>query len=206
MSKAYLKKLASYVKNGGRVVGTYISGVVDENDLAYMNEWPKELQDIYGVEPLETDVLYPGQSNTLNFDGHEYKAHDYCETLINCRGKVLAKYASDFYQDTPAVVEHEYGAGKGYYLACRTDYDFLEKFYEEIASDLIPELPICKSSSKVSIQVRENENTQYWFVQNFSDKEAKIKLDKELLDLIGGKKDKGEVVLKPFESKVYGVE
>ena len=44
MSKAYLKKLASYVKNGGRVVGTYISGVVDENDLAYMNEWPKELR------------------------------------------------------------------------------------------------------------------------------------------------------------------
>ncbi|MDE7050484.1 MAG: Beta-galactosidase C-terminal domain, partial [Lactobacillus sp.] len=66
--------------------------------------------------------------------------------------------------------------------------------------------PICKSSNKVSIQVRENENTQYWFVQNFSNKEAKIKLDKELLDLVGGKKDKGEVTLKPFESKVYSAE
>ena len=206
MSKAYIEKIDSYVKNGGQIVGTYISGVVDENDLAYMNEWPKELQDIYGIEPLETDVLYPGQANTIIFKGKEYKTHDYCETLINCTGKVLAKYTSDFYQDTPAIVEHEDGLGKGYYLACRTDYDLLEKFYEEIASDLIPELPICKSSSKVSIQVRENENTQYWFVQNFSDKEAKIKLDKELLDLIGGKKDKGEVVLKPFESKVYGVE
>ena len=206
MSKAYIEKIDSYVKNGGQIVGTYISGVVDENDLAYMNEWPKELQDIYGIEPLETDVLYPGQANTIIFKGKEYKTHDYCETLINCTGKVLAKYTSDFYQDTPAIVEHDDGLGKGYYLACRTDYDLLEKFYEEIASDLIPELPICKSSSKVSIQVRENENTQYWFVQNFSDKEAKIKLDKELLDLIGGKKDKGEVVLKPFESKVYGVE
>lgn len=206
MSKAYLKKLASYVKNGGRIVGTYISGVVDENDLAYMDEWPKELQEIYGVEPLETDVLYRGQSNTLNFDGHEYQAHDYCETLMNCTGKVLAKYTSDFYQDTPAIVEHKDGLGKGYYLACRTDYDLLEKFYEKVASDLIPDLPICKSSNKVSIQVRENENTQYWFVQNFSNKEAKIKLDKELFDLIGGKKDKGEVVLKPFESKVYSAE
>lgn len=206
MSKAYLKKLASYVKNGGRIVGTYISGVVDENDLAYMDEWPKELQEIYGVEPLETDVLYPGQSNTLNFDGHEYQAHDYCETLINCKGKVLAKYTSDFYRDTPAIVEHEDGLGKGYYLACRTDYDLLEKFYEKVASDLIPDLPICKSSNKVSIQVRENENTQYWFVQNFSNKEAKIKLDKELFDLIGGKKDRGEVILKPFESKVYSAE
>ncbi|MFY0930480.1 beta-galactosidase [Lactobacillus paragasseri] len=203
MSKAYLKKLASYVKNGGRVVGTYISGVVDENDLAYMNEWPKELQDIYGVEPLETDVLYPGQSNTLNFDGHEYKAHDYCETLINCRGKVLAKYASDFYQDTPAVVEHEYGAGKGYYLACRTNYDFLEKFYEKITANLIPEFPVKKFSSNISIQVRENKDQKYYFVQNFSDKSEQIKVDGELEDLLEKKIDRGEVVLNPFGSKIY---
>lgn len=203
MSKAYLKKLASYVKNGGRVVGTYINGVVDENDLAYMNEWPKELQDIYGVEPLETDVLYPGQSNTLNFDGHEYKAHDYCETLINCRGKVLAKYASDFYQDTPAVVEHEYGAGKGYYLACRTDYDFLEKFYEKITANLIPEFPVKKFSSNISIQVRENKDQKYYFVQNFSDKSEQIKVDGELEDLLEKKIDRGEVVLNPFGSKIY---
>ncbi|MGP3222005.1 beta-galactosidase [Lactobacillus paragasseri] len=203
MSKAYLKKLASYVKNGGRVVGTYISGVVDENDLAYMNEWPKELQDIYGVEPLETDVLYPGQSNTLNFDEHEYKAHDYCETLINCRGKVLAKYASDFYQDTPAVVEHEYGAGKGYYLACRTDYDFLEKFYEKITANLIPEFPVKKFSSNISIQVRENKDQKYYFVQNFSDKSEQIKVDGELEDLLEKKIDRGEVVLNPFGSKIY---
>lgn len=203
MSKAYLKKLASYVKNGGRVVGTYISGVVDENDLAYMNEWPKELQDIYGVEPLETDVLYPGQSNTLNFDGHEYKAHDYCETLINCRGKVLAKYASDFYQDTPAVVEHEYGAGKGYYPACRTDYDFLEKFYEKITANLIPEFPVKKFSSNISIQVRENKDQKYYFVQNFSDKSEQIKVDGELEDLLEKKIDRGEVVLNPFGSKIY---
>lgn len=203
MSKAYLKKLASYVKNGGRVVGTYISGVVNENDLAYMNEWPKELQEIYGVEPLETDVLYPGQSNTLNFDRHEYKARDYCETLINCKGKILAKYTSDFYQDTPAVVEHEYGAGRGYYLACRTDYDFLEKFYEKIATKLIPELPIKKFSSNVSIQVRENKDHKYYFVQNFSDKSEKIRIRGELKDLLKQKIDSGEVVLNPFGSKIY---
>lgn len=60
MSKSYLEKIDNYVKNDGKLVGTYISGVVDENDLAHMNEWPKELQEIYGLEPLETDVLYPG--------------------------------------------------------------------------------------------------------------------------------------------------
>lgn len=32
-----LEKINNYAKNGGKIVGTYISGVVDENDLAYMN-------------------------------------------------------------------------------------------------------------------------------------------------------------------------
>lgn len=121
-----------------------------------------------------TDVLYPEQSNLINFEGKEYSMHDYCETLINCKGKVLAIYTTDFYQNIPAVVEHTYGEGKGYCLACRTGYDFLEKFYGKIASDLIPKLLIAKFNSRVSIQMRENKLEKYWFVQNFSDKEEKL--------------------------------
>ncbi len=128
--------------------------------------------------------------------------HDYCETLINCTGKVLATYSTDFYRDTPAIVEHSYGAGKGYYLACRTDYSFLEKFYEKIASEFVPEIPITKFNSRVSIQMRENKSEKYWLVQNFSDKE-KNELSCELVNLLEEVKDKGIASLKPFESKVY---
>lgn len=168
-----------------------------------MNEWPKELQKIYGLEPLETDVLYPGQSNLINFEGKEYPVYDYCETLINCTGKVLATYSIDFYRNTPAIVEHSYGAGKGYYLACRTAYSFLGKFYEKIASEFVPEIPITKFNSRVSIQIRENKSEKYWLIQNFSDKEEKIELSCELVNLLEDVKDKGIVGLKPFESKVY---
>ena len=125
-----------------------------------------------------TDVLYPGQSNLINFEGKEYSMHDYCETLINCKGK-------------------------DYYLACRTDYSFLEKFYEKIASELVPEIPITKFNGRVSIQIRENKSEKNWFVQNFSDKEGKIELSCELVNLLEDVKDKGTISLKPFESKVY---
>ena len=40
MSQNYMNKLHDYVKNGGNVVGTYISGIVNKNGLAYMDEWP----------------------------------------------------------------------------------------------------------------------------------------------------------------------
>ncbi|EEJ59059.1 hypothetical protein HMPREF0528_1741 [Lactobacillus johnsonii ATCC 33200] len=78
--------------------------------------------------------------------------YDYCETLINCTGKVLATYSKDFYRNTPAIVEHSYGAGKGYYLACRTDYSFLEKFYEKIASELVNLLEDVKDKRTVSLK------------------------------------------------------
>ena len=39
--------------------------------------------------------------------------------------------------------------------------------------------------------------------QNFSDKEEKIELSCELVNLLEDVKDKGIVSLKPFESKVY---
>src|SRR5699024_7691378 len=103
MSKSYLENRDNYVKNGGKLVGTYISGVVDENDLAYMNEWPKELQEIYGLDPLETDVLYPGQSNLINFEGKEYPMHECCERLLNGWARVLATYSTDFYLYTIAI-------------------------------------------------------------------------------------------------------
>nr|WP_275896168.1 beta-galactosidase trimerization domain-containing protein [Lactobacillus johnsonii] len=110
----------------------------------------------------------------MNFEGKEYPMYDYCETLINCTGKVLATYSKDFYRNTPAIVEHSYGAGKGYYLACRTDYSFLEKFYEKIASELVPEIPITKFNGRVSIQIRENKSEKYWFVRIFLIKKKKL--------------------------------
>ena len=55
----------------------------------------------------------------------------------------------------------------------------------------------------MSIQIRENKSEKYWFVQNFSDKEGKIELSCELVNLLEDVKDKGIVGLKPFESKVY---
>ncbi|WP_297938025.1 Beta-galactosidase C-terminal domain [uncultured Lactobacillus sp.] len=55
----------------------------------------------------------------------------------------------------------------------------------------------------MSIQIRENKSEKYWLVQNFSDKEEKIELSCELVNLLEDGKDKGIVGLKPFESKAY---
>lgn len=205
MDKAYMDKLEEYVKNGGYVVGTYITGIVDEHTLAYMSEWPKQLQNIYGIEPKETDVLYPDQKNSLLYDNQVYEAHDFCETLINHDANALAKYQTDFYAETPAITSHKFGKGKGYYLACRTNYDFLAKIYAKIVKELglLPNYPILKKSSKVSIQERIDGQDHYLFVQNFGHKQEEIQVLSNLLELLSNKTEEGFVKIKGYGSKIY---
>lgn len=50
----------------------------------------------------------------------------------------------------------------------------------------------------MSIQIRENKSEKYWLVQNFSDKEEKIELSCELVNLLEDVKDKEIVGLKLF--------
>lgn len=58
MSVELSERLEAYVKNGGHLVMTYISGVVDEHDLVHKGAWPEALRRTFGFKILETDTLY----------------------------------------------------------------------------------------------------------------------------------------------------
>lgn len=205
MFKNYMDKIHTYVKNGGVLVGTYISGIVDENVLAYMNEWPKQLQDIYGIEPLQTDVLYPSQSNSIAVGDTVGKAYDYCDILINHDAEELGKYQNDFYAGRPAVTKHKFEKGYGYYLGCRLDYAFLEEFYHNLVYkfNIEPEYPIELSSNKITIQVREDDMYRYYFVQNWERKINSIKLTEPLFDMLLDTELNNTEKIAPYETKVY---
>ncbi|MCL2171935.1 MAG: beta-galactosidase, partial [Defluviitaleaceae bacterium] len=113
-------RMKEYVKNGGKLVTTYISGLVDETDLAHLG-WPAELEEIFGIRLLETDSLHPNQTTGFTALGRDYAAVDYCAVIEAAGAKILGKYTSDFYADTPAITENRLGSGAAYFIAPRTD-------------------------------------------------------------------------------------
>ncbi|HJE14742.1 MAG TPA: beta-galactosidase trimerization domain-containing protein, partial [Lapidilactobacillus dextrinicus] len=207
MSTAFMTKLDQYIKSGGVVVGTYISGIVNELGLAYLGGWPQMLQQLYGVQIEETDTLYPKQTNQIFFEGQSYLVKDYCTRINSTGAKVLATYKKDFYADTPAVTENHYGKGQTYYLACRTDLDFLTTFYDKLTSrfKLAETLPLQADSSDVSIQIRENKQTTYIFVLNFDESEHMLTLSLPLVNMLTNQKEQGEVRLESYGIRVYQI-
>jgi len=205
MSRAFAAKLRAYVEQGGHLVGTYITGVVDENFLAYQGDGLADLQAIYGISVQETDTLYPQQHNALTAYHQAYQINDYCDVVDLTTAQAVGTYQKDFYAGTPAVAKNTLGAGTAHYLAARTDTDFLAAFYEQLATTLQLKLslPIAKHNAHVAIQVREDDQQSYYFVTNFSHQPATITLNQPLKNVFSDQAVSDQQELTSYGVQVY---
>lgn len=171
----FSEKLKRYVEQGGRLILTYWSGIVDDTDLCYLGGTPHQLMDVCGLRSAEIDGLYDWESNSgsavpgnsLGITG-EYSCGTLCE-LVELRGaEPLLCYGSDFYAGQPALTVHSYGKGKVYYVCA----DFEEAFYRDLCRRVSEEAGVDSIWSDlpegVEVTTRENEKREYLFVQNFN--------------------------------------
>jgi beta-galactosidase len=209
MSEEMIEQLANYVNNGGTLVTTYISGLVNENDLMYLGGFHPKLRGLFGIAVTETDTLYPSQRNGILYNGTEYEAADYCALFDVCGAEILGTYTSDFYAGSAAVTKNTYGKGTAYFIGARTGADFLADMYiEKLAKELNVSRVSIKTPPGVSVQVRYAGDTagcfppkSYYFVMNYTEEEQTITLPEDMQDLLTGEGvRKGEVIM-----PVYGV-
>lgn len=197
------EKIKNYVNNGGNFVMTYFSGLVSETDLCYLGGFPGAgLIDVFGVRSEEVDALFDHEVNTLKVNDKEYTCTHICDILELKGAKALGEYTSDFFSGKPALTCNEYGKGKAYYIASRNEHEFNKDFF----NNLITELNIDKNLDVelphgVTVTMRENEDNKYLFIQNYSDDEKIITLDKTYRSLLTGEEILGELKL-----KAYGIE
>lgn len=200
MTEETMDRFRDYVKNGGVLVGSYLSGLVNETDLTYLGGWPKTLQEIYGIDVKEIDTLYPKDKNSIKFGNESFEVVDYCTIIEAKEAEVLAKYEEDFYKNTPAITKNNLEKGKAYFIGARTNQEFLSKFYDEIVKDLdINEVEDFISEGGISIQIRENEDAKYYFVMNFTEEEKNIEIKGSYLNLISGKMMERLNLMKPYD-------
>jgi beta-galactosidase len=207
MSKETMRRLQEFTKNGGTVIGSYITGVVDEHDLVYQGAWPEELQEIFGINVLETDTYYPKDHNHLSYGNQIFTINDYC-AIIEAKGaQVTGTYEEDFYAGTPAITTNQYGDGKGIFMAPRTEFAFLQHFYKQLVDEVgLVNQWVEVGNPVVSVQERADEEVCYQFVMNFSEESQQIKVKQSGMDLVSGEGTSMEMTLKPYEVKVVKIE
>ena len=197
------ERLEEFVRRGGQLVMTYVSGVADENDLCFLGGMPGPLKDLMGIWVEESDGLWdydknsivPVEGNELGVDG-AYDCGTICDLMHATTARVQAVYGSDFYKDTPAVTVNDFGEGQAWYIASRVDRAFLKQFYAKRIADLGIDRLARELPEGVLTASRDGEDgAQYVFYMNF-DHEARtvVPLD-GCRDLITGEAVTGPIEL-----------
>lgn len=202
VSATILERLQHFVEQGGTLVTTYMTGLVDEHDLAYAG-WPGELKTLFGLTPLETDTLYPNDRNGVTFAGKRYELKDYATVIQVDEAEIVGSYTDDFYRHTPAVTKHRLGQGEAWYIGGRLETAFQRDLYTLLTDRLRIEAPLATSHrTEVSVQVRRGQETDYGFILNFSEVEQSIELFEPLLESATQTEINGQLTLKPYEVKI----
>lgn len=187
------EKIENYVKNGGRFIGTYLTGVVDTDDRSFLGGLPGgKLREVFGIWCEETDSIPADLESFASFNKKSYKIDHVCDIIHSEGADILGKYESDFYAGMPSVTVNGYGNGRAYYVAFRNDGDLADDFCRMIIdeSGIKPDTDI-KGDDGIDIRKRGD----YTFIINFSGEAKSIFLDKEYENVITGEKVKGEIQL-----------
>ncbi len=187
------EKIEEYVRNGGKFVATYLTGIVDSDDLCFTGGFPAgKLKDVFGVWCEETDSLPENMPGKAEFSGKAYEVNHVCDIIHAEGAKILGEYKSDFYSGMPCVTENTYGKGKAYYAAFRNDGDFADDFCDMLTQ--VHNIP-SDAGIKLDKSVFLRKRGKSIFVMNFADCEKEIVLDREYTNIITNETVCGRVTL-----------
>lgn len=200
------QKLRTFVENGGVLIGTYNTGIVNDTDLCYLGGWPGETMDLFGVWNEEIDSLPEGAENAMVFcggDHRRYTVHDLCAILHAKGAEVLAEYGDDFYKGTPALTVNRYGSGQAYYVAARAGADFLRDFCTKLADEagITRALNTALPYGVVPMMRTDETGKAVVFVQNFTGDTKPLVLNETCTVFETGEKTDA-LTLAPYETVI----
>lgn len=193
--------LKLYVQNGGTLVCTCNTGLVDEHHIAPDAGFPHDMTDLFGLEVLEFDPLPPGEENHLIIKGqfttsHLHPAKLWCDIIEPNGCQVLGTYAKDFYAGRSAITMNNYGDGKAIYIGTVSH----QPFYHDLVvwlRQLVGLFPLLKVPDTVEVSMRQKENKKIYFLLNHQHTPVRISFFKPMHDFLSGKTLTGNLDLPP---------
>jgi beta-galactosidase len=195
MTKAAGDNLRRYVEQGGTLVVSYFSGIVDEHDAVHEGAYPGVLRDTLGLTVEEFSPLLKGERVRLTGpEGTELGGDVWTEFVVPRGAETVFRYADGLTAGRPAVTRHQLGEGTAWYISTRLGTDGIDAVLARAAEDarLAPRAELPRD---VEVVRRSGEQGSYLFVINHTATEAKVPLDTPGTELLTGEHTTGRLAV-----------
>jgi beta-galactosidase len=126
-------RIHDYVRDGGTVLVTYLSGIVDENSRVLAGGYPGALRDMLGVWTEEFRPLQRDESVLLD-DGSVVQ--EWTEDTVLDGAETVLSYATGDSAGRAAVTRHRYGGGTAWYVSAQLPAEAIRRVISRIVEEI----------------------------------------------------------------------
>lgn len=198
------ERLTDFVMQGGALLTTYMSGIVDQSDNVHLGGYPGPLRELAGIWVEEIDALAPEQSNGVSLVNEDLSGtSNLVSDLIHLENaEALAHYTSNFYAGMPAVTKNTFGDGTVYYFGGQLEDQLQDQLFKTIVeeSDITP---VIEEATKLEIACRENAEAKFFVIINFHEEAQPLpEMFVGKTDLLTGKVLSSEMMLTQYTTYI----
>ena len=198
--------LTKFVENGGILITTFMSGLVNESDNVHLGGYPGPLRELAGIWVEEIDALAPEQTNTITFtDGTRMSCNLLCDLMHLEGAQLLASYDENFYAGMPAITKNTFGKGCTYYIGTNMGQEGIDKVLK-MATQQANVHPVVKEPTALEVVCRKTTNSTHYYIFNF--KETEIVIPEQFVgytDLLTGKKVESGMRMKHYDALILNI-
>jgi beta-galactosidase len=163
-------RIKKFVHDGGTLLVTYWSGIVDEHDHVWLGGYPGAFREVLGVHGEEFFPLRDGERVMLD-DGAS--ADQWTELLHLDGATAVSSYADGALAGVPAVTRNDFGSGTAWYVATRLDQASVARLLTRIVAEAGVEA-VADTVAGVEVVRRRSDAATYLFVLNHTQEPATI--------------------------------
>ncbi len=212
MDETTANKIREFVHNGGTVVMTSNSAIVDETGKVFSSTHPGRLNDVFGIRVgsyIETEMFneisrkdYKGKKIEVNYKGKTIRAESTRFDVIESKGAEVLASITSLDKDRPIITSNKYGKGKAIYVGLPASGPVLDPLLD----DLINELGIKKGPEvPAGVMARQIDNNHYLYL-NVTGEPKEIPMNGKSKSILFDKSYTGNFTIAPYEPEFIEVE
>jgi beta-galactosidase len=205
MDETTATKIRDFVKNGGTVIMTSNSAIVDETGQVFATTHPGKLSDVFGIRVgsyEETETLneisrksYKGKKLEFTYKGKAIDTESSRFDIIESKGAEIIGSITSLDKDYPIMTSNKYGKGRAIYVGLPANGNILNPLLDELINELGirkgPEVP----SGVMARQIDKN----HILYLNVSGEPKEIQMKGNSRSILYDKEYKGNFTIAPYE-------
>jgi beta-galactosidase len=205
MDEATANKIREFVKNGGTVIMTGNSAIVDKSGQVFANTRPGMLSDVFGIRVgsyEETETLneisrksYKGKRLEFIYKGKAVNAESARFDIIESKGAEVIGYLTSLDKDYPLMTSNQYGKGRAIYVGLPASGDVLNPLLD----DLINELSIKKGPDVPSGVMARQIDKNHFLYLNVTGEPKEIPMKGRGRSILSDKEYTDNFTIAPYE-------